>query len=121
MVKKLYISFFRSVVNYLLRLGADVSSSDKNGDTALHCAVRSGSVSVCVSLLDYYAPCDVQNSNHETPLHDAAKGDSPSIVVLLLDQKSNTIMRNKKNKTFLDLAIENCNGEVLEAIMNHHS
>lgn len=109
----------RLVTNYLLRLGADVSFADKNSDTALHCAVQSGSVAVCSSLLDYHAQRDIQNGNLDTPLHEAAKGDSSMIVVLLLDKKANTKTRNKKDKTFFDLAIDNCNGEVLEAIMNH--
>jgi ankyrin repeat protein len=110
----------RLVANYLLKHGADVSFADVNGDTALHCAVRSGSLSVCASLLDYYASCDTVNGDRETSLHEAAKGDNADIVVLLLDKKANTELKNKREKTFLDLAIDSAHDEVLDAIMNHH-
>ena len=114
------VFLFRLVANYLLKHGADVSFADINGDTALHCAVRSGSLGVCVSLLDYYASCDTVNGDRETSLHEAAKGDNADIVVLLLDKKANTELKNKREKTFLDLAIDNAHDEVLDAIMNHH-
>ena len=61
-----------------------------NGDTALHCAVRSGSAGVCASLLDNYASCDTVNGDGETSLHEAAKGDNADIVVMLLDKKAST-------------------------------
>ena len=115
----MYLSF-RLVANYLLKHGADVSFADVNGDTALHCAVRSGSPCVCASLLGYYASCDTVNGDRETSLHEAAKGDNAKIVVMLLDRKANTELKNKRGKTFLDLAIDSAHDEVLEAIMNHH-
>ena len=110
----------RLVATYLLKHGADVSFADVNGDTTLHCAVRSGSVGVCAALLDYYASCDTVNGDGETSLHEAARGDNADILVMLLDRKANTELKNKREQTYLDVAIDSAHDDVLEAIMKHH-
>lgn len=57
----------------LIKDGHDVNRKNKDGDTALHIAVRYHRYSMTEVLIDSGASCDIQNNTGETALHLAAK------------------------------------------------
>jgi ankyrin repeat protein len=57
-----------STIEALIRAGADKERRDKNGETALHIAVRAGDTTNARTLLDLGAAINVTNSTGVTPL-----------------------------------------------------
>ncbi len=70
----------------IVSLGADLSSTDQDGNTPLHLAVLGGK-SVVKSLLDAGAGTDPPNGLEETPLHIAAEKGSPETIRALFKRK----------------------------------
>jgi len=62
-----------SVLNYLVKAGADVSAAAANGDRPLHCAVRRGNWSLAEKLVDLGADVSQKGAKGRTPLHVAAR------------------------------------------------
>jgi tankyrase len=95
----------------LLKAGADVSATDKNGVTALHHAVRFRSPTAVKTLIEYGA--DVNKAcrrNGSTPLHRAvlqtgAPGtagkshEAREIIEMLLAAGADASIANKRGKT----------------------
>ena len=105
-------------VAVLLAHGADVSSSDREGNTPLHYAVswQRGDPAVPRLLLNSGADPNAVNNEGETPLHGAAlRGDVPS-VKLLLGAGADGDIRDKKGATPLDVAAERGNEEARKAL-----
>jgi ankyrin repeat protein len=100
-----------SVLHLLIRLGADVNESDKNGVTPLHRAVRFRSPAAVKLLLENGADVNaVDRRTRSTPLHravthtgaPATAGKSQQIVEiigLLLAHGANRAIKNRAGKT----------------------
>lgn len=61
-----------NAADLLIRAGADVNASDRNGNTPLHVAVFTGQDGVVTLLLQNGAKVNVVNDLQETPLHWSA-------------------------------------------------
>jgi tankyrase len=100
----------------LLKSGADIHATDKNGVTALHHAVRFRSPIAVQTLIDHGANVNQAcRRNGSTPLHRAAtqtgapgtagRGDAAlRIVKMLLAAGANPLITNKMGKTPFDYA-----------------
>lgn len=101
----------QAVIRWLIRCGADVNETDKNGVTPLHRAVRFRSPAAVKLLLEKGAnPNAVDRKSRSTPLHRAVThtgapttaGKSKEItriIRLLLAHGANPTIRNKMDKT----------------------
>ena len=98
------------LVESLLSAGASVVSASSGDISALHLAVRNGTVAVIALLLDAGADLNAEDSRGNTPLHYAvAREGSRELVRLLLDRGALAYARNAKSQTPADVAEESGN------------
>jgi ankyrin repeat protein len=95
---------FEHVVEELLRRGADTSSTDDLGKTALHEASNLGHVGVVLLLLEHGADVSIKNNAGWTPLHGAAHSGREAIVFLLLENGADVASTSNAGWTPLHLA-----------------
>ncbi|TAL40290.1 MAG: hypothetical protein EPN97_00125 [Alphaproteobacteria bacterium] len=69
----------------LIAHGADVKIATKQGDTALHSAVRKGSPAFVKQLIDLGADVDAATKDGTVPVNEAISGDNPENLRLLLE------------------------------------
>jgi ankyrin repeat protein len=79
---------------------------DKESETALHFAARSGNQSAVESLIEYKADVNARTDSGITPLHWAAQNNREEMVDLLLAHKANANAGNAKSETPLHWTIE---------------
>lgn len=60
------------IILELLKFGADVNSSGREGATVLHKACRQNNVSLCKLLVEYGADCHLQDNTGWYPIHCAS-------------------------------------------------
>lgn len=92
-----------SVVEFLLKNGADVSKADKGGLFPLHNAASYGHYEVTELLIKYGANVNVSDLWKFTPLHEAAAKGKYDIVKLLLKHGADSNKKNRDLATPLDL------------------
>ncbi|TVY45537.1 Ankyrin [Lachnellula subtilissima] len=74
------------VVEKLIELGADITSTDGEGDTPLHQAAYNGYLEIAKLLLDKGAKVESMNYYKRSPLHYAALNGCEDVVKLLLER-----------------------------------
>jgi len=106
----------RQAISQLLKAGADIHQTDKNGVTVLHHAVRFRSPSAVRTLLEHGANVDQQcTRSGSTPLHRAVTStgapgtagkvkEAVEIVQTLLEFGADPEIKNKSGKTPLEYA-----------------
>nr|GMC84178.1 putative ankyrin repeat protein RF_0381 [Ipomoea batatas] len=105
------------VLRLLLLKGANVNALTKDGDTALHLAVRERRRDCTRLLLASGALTDIRNSRDgNTPLHIAAGNGDEQMVRLLLQNGAEKNTRNKHGKTSYDVAAENGHNRLFDAL-----
>lgn len=100
------IGGFISVIEELLKRGADIDLMDGNGVTALHWAAGHGNEAVVKLLLDKGAEIDIRNRHGRTPLSWTARYGNDGVVKLLLDKGAELDTRDNFNQTPLLRAAE---------------
>jgi ankyrin repeat protein len=93
-----------SVLDELLRQGAQPNGRDYLGRTALTYAALRGDTDVIARLLNAGADVNVIDSGDMTPLMYAARNDHPDAVQLLMNRGANAAYRNRYGNTALDEA-----------------
>lgn len=91
------MSYAHSLIEFLLKNGADINKPDNNGNTPLHIASHLGKLHYVKLLLSANASVDKCNKNGATPLAEAIRGYKEDRPMLLLAE-----IRNKQ------FEIENC-------------
>ena len=100
------------LVEALLAAGAAVVSSSSGDVSALHLAVRNGTVAVTALLLEAGADLNAEDSHGNTPLHYAVSREgSKELVRLLLDRGALAYARNAKGQTAAEVAEESGNDD----------
>lgn len=94
---------------------------DGNGCTALHLAVKAGSLKTVKILLGCLLPSTLEQKdfNQNTPLHVACMHNRRDVLKFLLDEGADVTARNNRNMTCLDVAIEWEAGEVAKTLIRH--
>lgn len=101
-------------VKTLVTRGANISGVNSQGETALHLAIKHGHKRVSEFLLAHGADVNAQNAYGDTPLHYAAEAKHADLVELLLAHDANIHARNSQRWSFLPLAREGQNPEMLK-------
>eukprot|EP00522_Entomoneis_paludosa_P016575 CAMPEP_0172452406 /NCGR_PEP_ID=MMETSP1065-20121228/10080_1 /TAXON_ID=265537 /ORGANISM="Amphiprora paludosa, Strain CCMP125" /LENGTH=592 /DNA_ID=CAMNT_0013204459 /DNA_START=54 /DNA_END=1829 /DNA_ORIENTATION=+ len=107
----LHIASTVEVISALLRSGADVSTQDRHGLTALHVAVKRGDIAAIKLLLEHGADTEAENTLGYTSLHTAAERGNPNVVSILLNEGSNVRAFSAYRMTPLHLAVRDGNKE----------
>lgn len=84
-----------AAIRLLLVHGADPSSKDDKGNTALHIAARRGDAEIAKTILECGADLSPQNGDGDTPLHLAARAGAAELAKALLDRKCQLGLKNK--------------------------
>jgi len=92
-----------------------------SGCTALHLAVKAGSLKTVRVLLGCLLPSTLEqrDTDDNTPLHVACRHNRLDILKFLLDKGADVTARNKRNMTCLDVAIEWEASEVAKTLIRH--
>lgn len=85
-----------------LNYGADPSSKDSNGSTALHRAAGANRLAVVDMLLSYESEFSLKRAEEMTPLLIAAVNGYEHIVEVLLEAGVGTEQRDADGRTTLD-------------------
>ncbi|XP_046860766.1 neurogenic locus notch homolog protein 2-like [Xenia sp. Carnegie-2017] len=92
------------MVDELIKAGAKVNLSDKQGKTALHWAASVDDEKATRLLLKNNAKKDAQDSKGQTPLFLASKEGSASVVKILLSSFANRKLADNMDQSPLDIA-----------------
>ncbi|RDD41198.1 Transient receptor potential cation channel subfamily A member 1 [Trichoplax sp. H2] len=95
------------VVQFLIKMGIDLDSSDENGRVALSYAASQGLCAIMEIILENDAEIDSCDKEGNTPLHLASSSGYQMPVKLLLSYGADVTCKNIYDQTCLDLAIEN--------------
>jgi hypothetical protein len=76
----------------------DVDAIDKTGNTALHYAVKQGSIAFCWALLEAGADIQIVNDNNETALHCADENHHALVESLFIGWIANKSLRAMSNE-----------------------
>ncbi|KAF6174777.1 hypothetical protein GIB67_031301 [Kingdonia uniflora] len=105
------------VMRLLLLKGANVDALTEDGQTALHLAVKERRRDCARLLLAGGARVDVPSTGEgDTPLYLASGLGDEHMVKLLLQKGANKDTRNKHGKTAYDVAAENGNSRLFDAL-----
>lgn len=110
-----------AAVRWLFVLGADKSTRDSNGTTALHTACRTSTIPIIKELIAQGIPLDVTDSFGWTPMHIAVFMCRRDAVVCLLRAGAPLTPRNLKGQTPLDMCKDSWSREALQSFMQHQA
>ncbi len=125
------VSFFSSrleIIQVLLEAGADISCQDRNGETAMHSAIRKGSSSVVEALAKSGQGVNFKNGNGDTPLHyviqvwTSGRCLPLEIIDILVQSGADPGLQNVLKKTVWNMAEKDTNlYEHLQKVYNEKS
>ena len=112
---------FSEACELLILKGAEVTSSDIHGRTALHLAVKAGSLKTVKIVLNYLLLSTLEEKDEDgnTPLHIACRYNRLDILHFFLDQGADVTALNNRKMTCLDVAIEWEAKDVAMTLMKH--
>lgn len=115
-----------SCVSELIQLGADLFTTNRYGQSALHVAAMTNNVPLVQFLLNRCAPVDFHNFIHEkdndgnnTPLHCAADKNAQDSVRVLIKAGADMCARNEFDQTPLHRAAESDAVGSIVALLEH--
>lgn len=105
-----------SLVQLLLREGADVTKQDQDGSTALHIAVESGQEDIVSAILKRVVDPNELDYSGRTALFRAIEAGNHAVARILLDSASDPNIKDVWGKMPLHLAVE-ANSETLALLL----
>ncbi|KAI4209100.1 MAG: hypothetical protein LQ351_007936 [Letrouitia transgressa] len=109
----------KAVVKLLLDSGADITTKDECGWTALHLAARGGHEAIVELLLDSGADITAKGKSDYTALHVAARGGHEGIVGILLIRGADVMAREMHGWTSLHAAARDGHGPIIELLLDN--
>ncbi|XP_067947890.1 transient receptor potential cation channel subfamily A member 1 homolog isoform X2 [Watersipora subatra] len=106
------------VASVLLERGADIAARNCTLWTPIDCAAAQGRMKMIRCLIDYDSPIDPTDRRKTTPLHLACKRGHAECVSLLIEKGADVTIANSDGFNCMDLAIDNANKDVVQAIIN---
>lgn len=108
-----------SVVQQLLKEGADFEAKDYCTWTALHRAAANGCVAVVRLLLEHGADIAAKTDTRSTALHQAACNGWVEVIRLLLEKGVDIGVKDDDGLTAVNLAAENMHYEAMNLLIEH--
>jgi uncharacterized protein len=107
-----------AVVEYLIRMSADVNAASQNDQrvTPLHAAAASRSISLARLLLENGADPNARQNGGFTPLHSAAQNGQVELIEVLLEHGAQRNVLTDDGKTPFDLAVDYKHPEELDLL-----
>ncbi|XP_068755480.1 transient receptor potential cation channel subfamily A member 1-like isoform X1 [Montipora capricornis] len=105
----------------LISKGSDVTTTEAKKSTALHLAVKAGSLKTVQALLNSLLPSTLNERDLEenTSLHVACRYNRGDIAQFLLDKGADVTARNARSMTCLEIAIEWEYAEAAKTLVRH--
>lgn len=100
----------------LIKAGAKVNLTDKQGKTALHWAASVNNDKATELLLKNNAKKDAQDSKGQTPLFLASKEGSASVVKILLSSFANRKLADNMDQSPLDIAKQREHADIVKLL-----
>jgi len=98
----------KSFIEMLIKYGADITSKNNMGETALHQAAKRGRLEAATVLLENSAEIDARDNYHRTPLMMAAANcRNAEVIDLLVEKGADLTLKERTGKTALELAKAN--------------
>jgi ankyrin repeat protein len=98
-----------SILQILLRNGANIMATDAQGNTPLHDAAIGNAPTAIQELCKHGADINAKNIKGETPLHLLMKCCfNLKTLLALFENGANPTIVDNKNRTILDIALRNC-------------
>ena len=110
-----------SIVQLLVKHGADLNHRDRDGWSPIHWAAEEGHLEIVRLLLDYGANSNAVSSYGTSPLHCAANGGHVSIVSLLLERVSDPLKTTCHGWTPLHHAAFMGRSQVVQRLLEEQS
>ncbi|XP_059146006.1 ankyrin repeat and KH domain-containing protein 1-like isoform X2 [Physella acuta] len=106
-------SGMKNVVHALLKAGADVNKQNEYCESALHVAIRAGSIEIVKVLLEFKADINLKDSTGQTPLFCVLSEKYMQLIELMLKNKANVNdVDNKGNTPLLHVCSSSFNDSV---------
>lgn len=97
-----------------LKLGADTSEKDNNGNTALMLSAKSNNITAAMLLMQHKDTIDLQNNDGDTALHLAVREENTEIAYALIDMGADISVENNDGNTQADEIENGWNDELRE-------
>jgi ankyrin repeat protein len=104
-------------VRQLLSVGADINTTDDDGETPLHWACYNSHVAVVNELLSRGPNIEAKNNSGNTPLHYACVEDHLPVVKALLAVGANTLAANNNGRLPVHIAMSRRKPEVSKYLL----
>ena len=114
-----------SCVSELIQSGADFSTTNRYGQSALHVAAMTNNISLVQFLLERCAPVDLHNFIHEkdidgnTPLHCAAENNAYDTMYILINAGADLYAQNESGRMPLHITAELGTVESITLLLEH--
>ena len=108
-------------VKILLCHNAGVNDETDSGETALHCASKSGHTAIAALLVDLGADVNATDLWKQSPLHAACTGKHLDTVRLLVQRGAEVNIPDGKNNCPLHIACENGEKKMAEILLQHNA
>ena len=106
------------MVEKLIKSGAELDITDKEGWTSLYLAARNGHFEVVEKLIESGAVLNSQDRYGETPIHIASQTGHLEVVKKLIESGANVNIQSKNGKEPKHLAFENKHREVVKKLID---
>ena len=105
-----------NIVRILLSRNAELNTTDKYGNTALHMAAENSQLNIVKLLLNKKPELNIQNQYGDTPLHNAVRAGSVDIVSELVIAGADINIENYNRKLPIDIARDNNSLAIYEVL-----
>lgn len=100
-----------ALTEVFMEKGADIHSTDDQGDSLLMAAIRNNHMTAALKLMEDKGLVSQPNKEGQTPLHLAAKRYRIELCMALLEKGADKNLRDGNGKTPKDIALENPNAD----------
>ncbi|KAJ9587146.1 hypothetical protein L9F63_019334, partial [Diploptera punctata] len=106
------------IVKLLIEHGADKMTSDRDGNTLLHCAANHSGIDIINQLLDAGIYVDVRNSKEQTPLHLSLYNGKCAVMKYLVENGADLKACDNEGNTLLHSAAKHSGIDTIKYLLD---